>query len=386
MKTRFIVIAVVLALILFGTPAVLTLAAGGYLSPEKTVYAVGAVQQTQYLDPYNNLILTGGALALSKNANLELEWDVSGEGISEDEVCSMILELKPDIVFESGTADYIRAPETAAALPDTKFLLFDGLSTADQVPDNVCLISYRSEESSFVAGYIAGMETLADTVGILIGEQNSETDRFYYGFKAGVEYAAKERGVQIALLSACTNSYTDTSLGEKLADEMYDSGADIIYAAAGLAGNGAITAAEKYGLMYNVIGADTDQSYLSLDSVLCSAVKHIDQDVCDLLTLFCSKDGDSKELPKEIVRGYAADSSGDFFSGNGVGIVCGHMLTGMPILEDIAVLEHAIGKGYILHLPYSEESYQKWCSTSPASMELLKKLYADDSSETGVES
>ncbi|MFL5755556.1 MAG: BMP family protein, partial [Chloroflexota bacterium] len=65
------------------------------------------------------------------------------------------------------------------------------------------------------------------------------------------------------------------------AEKMIDNGADVIFGAGGLTGNGALEAACKHKGVY-AIGVDTDQSLTLPDASTCmlsSAVKHIDRAV-----------------------------------------------------------------------------------------------------------
>ena len=69
-------------------------------------------------------------------------------------------------------------------------------------------------------------------------------------------------------------SWTDLEKGKALALEQYDEGADIVFGAAGLSGEGVIDAAEEKGLY--AMGVDTDQRYLAPENVLVSTLKSTD--------------------------------------------------------------------------------------------------------------
>ena len=60
-----------------------------------------------------------------------------------------------------------------------------------------------------------------------------------------------------------------------MASKMYSDGIDIIFAAAGLSGLGAIEVAKEMGEGYYVIGVDQDQSYLAPSNILTSVVKNV---------------------------------------------------------------------------------------------------------------
>jgi basic membrane protein A len=75
------------------------------------------------------------------------------------------------------------------------------------------------------------------------------------------------------VLAACSSSFTDTVWGNDTGNQEMSQNADVVFAAAGLTGNGALLAAADKGGSVLGIGVDTDQ-YLSLpeaDSILVSS-------------------------------------------------------------------------------------------------------------------
>jgi basic membrane protein A len=108
------------------------------------------------------------------------------------------------------------------------------------------------------------------TVGEVLGLANvPAVERYGVGYVNGAK--AAKSGIKV--LTACSSSFTDTVWGNTTAQQMMSQNADIIFAAAGLTGNGALLAVADHGGNVLGIGVDTDQ-YLSLpeaDKILVSS-------------------------------------------------------------------------------------------------------------------
>ena len=222
---------------------------------------------------------------------------------------------------------------SALANPKQKYLMVDTDYSAGEQPENVGNIIFRSNEPSYVAGYVAGMVTESKIIGFVGGVQTYIVEDFYYGFAAGVERAEKERGVNIEVLVDYTGSFLEVGLGYSSALSMYDAGADIVYQVAGTCGTGVIEAADDRGKY--VIGVDVDQSYLAPDAVIFSVVKHIPKAVSDTVLLYKAGEDFSGET---ISLGY---SDGDY-----VGL-SGYMKDVIPesVIKKAEAVEKEIAEG-----------------------------------------
>lgn len=162
----------------------------------------------------------------------------------------------------------------AAALdyPEQKFALVDDQWEDGYLP-NVTGVTFASEQSSFLVGYIASYMTKTDHVGFVLGMESPTMNRFTYGYFAGVNYGAKEQGKEIKIDMVNVESFNDAALGKATASKMFSDGADIVFHAAGNVGTGVIEAAKdmnKYA-----IGVDLDQNHLAPDNVITSALKNV---------------------------------------------------------------------------------------------------------------
>ncbi|MBR6396136.1 MAG: BMP family ABC transporter substrate-binding protein [Lachnospiraceae bacterium] len=160
----------------------------------------------------------------------------------------------------------------AKKYPKVHFAIID--NAYEETPDNVTSVVFRAEEMSFLTGYIAGACTKNGKIGFIGGVKSDVIDQFEYGYRAGALYAGSIYGKKIEIFVEYVGNYYDSKAGKSLADRMYEDGADIIYAAAGGAGLGAIDSAKEKNRF--VIGVDKDQAYLAPDNILTSGLKMVD--------------------------------------------------------------------------------------------------------------
>jgi basic membrane protein A and related proteins len=182
--------------------------------------------------------------------------------------------------------------KVAKEYPDVKFAIVDGASKGD----NVTNLSFAPEQGSFLVGVAAGLKTKTDKVGFVGGVKGPIIDPFAAGFQAGVKQANPKATVEMKWLSdqADAKAFANPPGGKTAATALYDSGADIVFHASGLSGNGVFEAAEEAKKM--AIGVDSDQ-YLSAPKaqqpyIMTSALKRVDVAVYDFVKAF--KDGTVK--------------------------------------------------------------------------------------------
>ena len=175
--------------------------------------------------------------------------------------------------------------DNASEYPDQQFMLVDSVVEADNVGSYI----FREHEGSFLTGLLAGRLTTmsfsagagstagdSTNVGFVGGRESDLIKRFEAGYTAGVKYASDDVDIQTAYVG----SFNDPSGGQEAAISMFDSGADIVYHAAGNTGTGVFQAAQEAGKF--VIGVDRDQSVTKSsysDVILASMVKRVDNAV-----------------------------------------------------------------------------------------------------------
>jgi basic membrane protein A len=182
---------------------------------------------------------------------------------------------------------YAYAPavkQAAAKYPKTTF----GIVDDDQIKaDNVADLVFHEEEASYLAGVAAALTTKTNVVGFIGGVDIPLIHKFGAGFKQGVEDTKKGVKVKEQYLTetAAEGGFSSPDKGESAAEGMIDDKADVIYAAAGLSGQGVIKAANAAGIW--AIGVDSDQYKQDAlkaykDSILTSAMKNVEGAVFNL--------------------------------------------------------------------------------------------------------
>ncbi|MET9555765.1 BMP family ABC transporter substrate-binding protein [Streptomyces sp. NPDC006645] len=174
--------------------------------------------------------------------------------------------------------------KVAAKFPDTNFGLIDSVSEAK----NVDSIVFTEEQGSYLAGVAAALKSKDGKIGFIGGVDLPLIKKFAAGFQQGVKDTKPAASVQIQYLSSGSDlsGFGSPDKGKAAAKGMLDKGIDVIFAAAGGSGAGAIEAVSAQPGAW-AIGVDSDQA---LDpalakykaSILTSVVKNVDTGVYDL--------------------------------------------------------------------------------------------------------
>lgn len=177
-----------------------------------------------------------------------------------------------DLIISVG---YMLADATKAAAeanPDCKFAIIDDATIE---LDNVTCLMFQQEQGSYLVGYIAGLMTEKDNIGLVIGMANDTMNQFGYGYCAG----AMDANPDITIQQFNANSFADAATGKTNASTAITNGADIIFHAAGATGLGVIEACQEAGVY--AIGVDSDQSSIAPNTIITSAMKRVDIAVYD---------------------------------------------------------------------------------------------------------
>ncbi|WP_155054033.1 BMP family lipoprotein [Streptomyces blattellae] len=174
--------------------------------------------------------------------------------------------------------------EVAAKYPDTTF----GIVDDSQIQaDNVADLVFSEEEASYLAGVAAAKSTKTDTVGFVGGVDIPLIHKFQAGFEQGV----KDTDPKVEVLSqyltqtAEEGGFSSPDKGKSAAEGQIEKKADVVYAAAGLSGQGVIEAAAANKVW--AIGVDSDQYEQEAlaaykESILTSATKDVAKAVYSL--------------------------------------------------------------------------------------------------------
>ncbi|MGW2258484.1 BMP family lipoprotein [Streptomyces sp. NPDC001780] len=175
--------------------------------------------------------------------------------------------------------------KVAQKFPKTTFGIIDDSSRTGK---NIANMVFNEEQGSYLAGVAAAKVTKTKTVGFIGGVETPLIKKFQAGFEQGV----KETDSSVKVLSQYLTQPPDTSgfskpdLGKAAAQGQLDKKADVVYAAAGLAGSGSIEATSKAGKW--AIGVDSDQYAQKglaayKDQILTSVTKDVSDSVYNLI-------------------------------------------------------------------------------------------------------
>ncbi|KAB1140304.1 BMP family ABC transporter substrate-binding protein [Streptomyces luteolifulvus] len=139
--------------------------------------------------------------------------------------------------------------------PKTTFGIVDSVVEGD----NVASLVFAEQEASYLAGVAAAKATKSNTVGFVGGVDVPLIHKFEAGYKQGVQDTNPKVKVisQYLTQTAEEGGFSSPDKGKAAAEGQIEKGADVLYAAAGLSGQGVIEAAAKANVW--AIGVDSDQ-------------------------------------------------------------------------------------------------------------------------------
>jgi len=174
-----------------------------------------------------------------------------------------------DLVFAGSYAFADALKEVAPQFPKVKFAIIDG--DAPNLP-NCASLQFRSQEGTYLAGYLAASMSKTRTIGFVGGKEIPIIKTFEAGYIAG----AKTADPRVKVLRTYTGDWNDVSKGKSQATQQFANGADIVFHAAGKAGLGVIQATREKGAGFYAIGVDQNQDAIAPGRVLTSVLKRVD--------------------------------------------------------------------------------------------------------------
>jgi basic membrane protein A len=164
--------------------------------------------------------------------------------VAEDYEPNLQLMVDQGVALAVGVGFMLEdAVETVARRnPNMRFLLVDTpLVSAQGEPislPNVRTVAFREEEGCYLVGALAGLVTKTGKVGFVGGMEIPLVKRYEAGFRAGVAAT----NPQATVLVNYTGSFTHFALGKQMGEDLLHKGTDVLFAAAGVDGLGAIQA------------------------------------------------------------------------------------------------------------------------------------------------
>ncbi|MEO0493624.1 MAG: BMP family ABC transporter substrate-binding protein [Actinomycetota bacterium] len=224
------------------------------------------------------------------------------DGSNRAELLQLAADANP-IVIGVGFLFAGDAAAVAAENPDTNFAVIDDAmlnfetDPPSPVGPNVAGLVFAEEQGSYLVGVAAALKSETGKVGFIGGVCCfGLIEKFEAGFRAGVASVDPSIEVVAEYITDAPDfdGFNQPDRAQVIATTMYEDGADIIYHAAGGAGNGMFQAAKDYsddnGTKVWGIGVDSDQ-YNTIGAVdpslqefvLTSMLKRVDVAVFEIL-------------------------------------------------------------------------------------------------------
>jgi basic membrane protein A and related proteins len=190
-----------------------------------------------------------------------------------EQAARRLAERGADPVVAIGFPQAAAIDKIAQAYPKTRFAIIDAVVDRPNVHSFV----YREHEGAFLAGMAAAMASKSRKVGMVGGMDIPLVRKFACGFEQGARHADPAVAVTVQMVGASPAAWTDPVRGGELARAQIAQGVDVVFAAAGTSGLGALQAAKDLGVL--AIGIDSNQNGLHPGTVLTSLVKRVDEAV-----------------------------------------------------------------------------------------------------------
>jgi len=168
-----------------------------------------------------------------------------------------------NLVFGHGFEFQDAALRVAPSYPNTVYITTSGTSVAP----NVGGAEFAFEESSYLAGMVAGSMTTSNVIGIIGGTELPPVKRSFAAFEQG----ARRTNPGARFLLSYIGNWDDVSAGKEQAIAQISRGADVIFQNADAAGLGVFQAVkEARGVL--AIGSNSNQNDIVPESTIGSVV------------------------------------------------------------------------------------------------------------------
>ena len=252
-----------------------------------------------------DLSFNDSAAAGLEKAAADLGWvtveaSPNDDGSNRAELLQLAADAN-DMVIAVGFLFAGDAAAAAAANPDTNFAVIDDamldFGTGEPVAPNAAGLVFAEEQGSFLVGAAAALKSETGKLGFIGGVCCfGLIEKFEAGFRQGALAVNPDIEIVVQYITDAPDfdGFNQPDQAKVIATTMYEDGADIIYHAAGGAGNGMFAAAKEYsednGTKVWGIGVDSDQ-YNTIGTVdaslqeyvLTSMLKRVDVAVFEVL-------------------------------------------------------------------------------------------------------
>lgn len=243
------------------------------------------------------LLLARGGLgdkAFNDSANAGLEkaakelgaetktFDFQGNDKDEIALLHQLAQQSYDPIIAIGSENTAAINTVAAEYPKLNFVIIDTTGKGK----NVTSVVFSELDGDFLAGALAALLSPNGQVGYLGGADVTVIRRIGFGFMQGVKYVNPNAKMDVRYVGGKDDfsGFAKPNDGKHLSAQMYMAGVDIIYAAAGGSGLGAIDAAKEANKP--IITTGSDQRWIAPEVVVTSRTKNMGEVVFSMIQKF----------------------------------------------------------------------------------------------------
>lgn len=221
-----------------------------------------------------------GAERATEDLGIPLEIYTQDADESDAEFLEKVAKDGAEYIIGMSFIDTSPLLDMAEKYPDVKFMVVD--SVVPPLFTNAKSIIFREHEGAFLVGMIAALKSKTGKIGFVGGRDLPLIHNFALGYKQGAQHVNPRIEVMEAIIGEGNDAWDKPQVAKKIANEQFDAGADVIFAAAGASGLGVLEAASKREDAY-AIGVDSNQNYLYPGHVLTSMIKRVDVAIYEAL-------------------------------------------------------------------------------------------------------
>ena len=184
----------------------------------------------------------------------------------------------PEVLVLSGFAFNRQLAKLAPQHPDTQIILID--HCLEPRPANLHCAVFREYEAAYLAGFAAARLSQTGQLGVVGALDIPLLRRFSVGFARGAKAARPEIAVAVRWVGG-DNPFADPARAGRLASQLHQGGADVIFLATSGSDSGVFDQAAKDGFL--VFSVDTNRCPLAAGRLVDNALKPVDRVVGKML-------------------------------------------------------------------------------------------------------
>ena len=271
------------------------------------IFCAGLVTDTLGIDDHGTNQNTWAGLQEAKASGVvdHVEYIESIDTRDYEKNIAYFAEKGYDVIITTGIGLRDETLRSAALYPDSVFV---GMNQPhEEVRPNIIPITFAEDQMGFAAGALAAHISKTQVVGAVCETSGIDSMwRTCEGFRAGATFANQLTGQNLKVLVVYRENgdreklFIDEAWGYDTAQGLMQRGADVIFAAGGVTGQGALRAAAEAQI--NAIGTERDQGAVlaeSGSSVVTSILGSASFEVQNVMRLL--REGNAHELePSQI--------------------------------------------------------------------------------------